>query len=193
MTHVVLRLRDEFMNSDFEAKAFELSIGDGSENEEVKSKTYHLSDGGTIRIKGSIDRVDTYTENGIQYVRVVDYKSGTKDFVLSDILHGLNLQMFVYLFTLCESDNELSGVEAGVLYMHAARKVYNTERNVKNFNKSDNDEFRMKGIVLNDESHSIAEHMDRELSNKYIPVSVSNGELKGNIVSLADLGRISKR
>lgn len=193
LTHVVLRLRDEFMNSDFEAKAFELSIGDGSENEEVKSKTYHLSDGGTIRIKGSIDRVDTYTENGIQYVRVVDYKSGTKDFVLSDILHGLNLQMFVYLFTLCESDNELSGVEAGVLYMHAARKVYNTERNVKNFNKSDNDEFRMKGIVLNDESHSIAEHMDRELSNKYIPVSVSNGELKGNIVSLADLGRISKK
>lgn len=193
LTHVVLSLRDEFMNSDFEAKAFELSIGDGSENEEVKSKTYHLSDGGTIRIKGSIDRVDTYTENGIQYVRVVDYKSGTKDFALSDILHGLNLQMFVYLFTLCESDNELSGVEAGVLYMHAARKVYNTERNVKNFNKSDNDEFRMKGIVLNDESHSIAEHMDRELSNKYIPVSVSNGELKGNIVSLADLGRISKK
>lgn len=193
LTYVVLRLRDEFMNSDFEAKAFELSIGDGSENEEVKSKTYHLSDGGTIRIKGSIDRVDTYTENGIQYVRVVDYKSGTKDFVLSDILHGLNLQMFVYLFTLCESDNVLSGVEAGVLYMHAARKVYNTERNVKNFNKSDNDEFRMKGIVLNDESHSIAEHMDRELSNKYIPVSVSNGELKGNIVSLADLGRISKK
>ena len=193
LTHVVLRLRDEFMNSDFEAKAFELSIGDGSENEEVKSKTYHLSDGGTIRIKGSIDRVDTYTENGIQYVRVVDYKSGTKDFSLSDILHGLNLQMFVYLFTLCESDNELSGIEAGVLYMHAARKVYNTERNVKNFNKSDNDEFRMKGIVLNEESHSIAEHMDRELSNKYIPVSVSNGELKGNIVSLADLGRISKK
>lgn len=193
LTHVVLRLHDEFMNSDFEAKAFELSIGDGSENEEVKSKTYHLSDGGTIRIKGSIDRVDTYTENGIQYVRVVDYKSGTKDFVLSDILHGLNLQMFVYLFTLCESDNELSGVEAGVLYMHAARKVYNSERNAKNFNKSDNDEFRMKGIVLNDESHSIAEHMDRELSNKYIPVSVSNGELKGNIVSLADLGRISKK
>ena len=193
LTHVVLRLRDEFMNSDFEAKAFELSIGDGSENEEVKSKTYHLSDGGTIRIKGSIDRVDTYTENGIQYVRVVDYKSGTKDFCLSDILHGLNLQMFVYLFTLCESDNELSGIEAGVLYMHAARKVYNTERNVKNFNKSDNDEFRMKGIVLNEESHSIAEHMDRELSNKYIPVSVSNGELKGNIVSLADLGRISKK
>lgn len=193
LTHVVLRLRDEFMNSDFEAKAFELSIGDGSENEEVKSKTYHLSDGGTIRIKGSIDRVDTYTENGIQYVRVVDYKSGTKDFSLSDILHGLNLQMFVYLFTLCESDNELSGIEAGVLYMHAARKVYNTERNVKKFNKSDNDEFRMKGIVLNEESHSIAEHMDRELSNKYIPVSVSNGELKGNIVSLADLGRISKK
>ena len=193
LTQVVLRLRDEFMSSDFEARAFELSIGDGSENEEVKSMTYHLSDGGTIRIKGSIDRVDTYTENGIQYVRVVDYKSGTKDFSLSDILHGLNLQMFVYLFTLCESDNELSGVEAGVLYMHSARKVYNTDRNVKDLSKADNDEFRMKGVVLNDEAHSIAEHMDRELSNKYIPVSVSKGELRGNIVSLADLGRISKK
>lgn len=193
LSEVVIRLRDEFLNSDFEARAFELSIGDGSNNEEVASKLYRLSDGGSIKIKGSIDRVDTYTQDGVQYVRVVDYKSGTKDFVLSDILHGLNLQMFVYLFTLCASDNELSGVEAGVLYMHSARKIYNTERNAKSLSHDENEEFRMKGVVLNDEKHNVAEHMDRELSNKYIPVKLSKGELVGNIVTLADLGRISRK
>lgn len=193
LTEVVIRLRDEFLNSDFEAKAFELSIGDGSENEEVMSKTYKLSDGGTIKIKGPIDRVDTYVENGVQYVRVVDYKSGSKEFKLSDILHGLNLQMFIYLFTLCASDNKLSGVEAGVLYMHSARSVFNVERNAKDLSSKENKEFCMKGVVLNDEEHSIAEHMDREWSNKYIPVSLTNKGLGGNIVSLADLGRISAK
>ena len=56
LTSVVLRLKEEFSQSDFEAKAFELKIGDGSDNEPVKSKTIRLSDGGTVKIKGSIDK-----------------------------------------------------------------------------------------------------------------------------------------
>lgn len=194
---VVSRLRDEFAQSDFEAKAFELTIGDGHGGEAVKSRRILLPDGGSIEIKGAIDRVDVYRENGVQYVRVVDYKSGTKDFLLSDILNGLNLQMFIYLFTLCRSDNALAGIESGVLYMHAARKLFSLERNSgKEAIDSETDKlYKMKGLVLNDEEHEMARHMEHDLRGKYIPVKYSkrNGTVSGNMATLEDLGRLSRK
>lgn len=193
---VVLRLREEFENCDFEPKAFELSIGNGENGESVKSQAINLPDGGTIQIRGSIDRVDTYTENGEQYVRVVDYKSGIKKFKLSDILYGLNLQMFVYLFTLCKSDNELAGKEAGVLYLHSSRKIYNVSRNDIDLCvlKEDSDAYKMLGVVLNDEENPIAKHMEHDLRGEFIDVkcSAKNG-VSGSIVSLEDMGRISRK
>ena len=193
---VVLRLREEFENCDFEPKAFELSIGNGENGESVKSHAINLPDGGTIQIRGSIDRVDTYTENGEQYVRVVDYKSGIKKFKLSDILYGLNLQMFVYLFTLCKSDNELAGKEAGVLYLHSSRKIYNVPRNDIDLSvlKEDSDAYKMVGVVLNDEENPIAEHMEHDLRGEFIDVkcSAKNG-VCGSIVSFEDMGRISRK
>lgn len=193
---VVLRLREEFENCDFEPKAFELSIGNGENGESVKSQAINLPDGGTIQIRGSIDRVDTYTENGEQYVRVVDYKSGIKKFKLSDILYGLNLQMFVYLFTLCKSDNELAGKEAGVLYLHSSRKIYNVSRNAIDSGvlKEDSDAYKMVGVVLNDEENQIAEHMEHDLKGEFIDVKCSAKKgVSGSIVSLEDMGRISRK
>ena len=193
---VVLRLREEFENCDFEPKAFELSIGNGENGESVKSQAINLPDGGTIQIRGSIDRVDTYTENGEQYVRVVDYKSGIKKFKLSDILYGLNLQMFVYLFTLCKSDNELAGKEAGVLYLHSSRKIYNVSRNAIDSGvlKEDSDAYKMVGVVLNDEENQIAEHMEHDLKGEFIDVKCSaKSGVSGSIVSLEDMGRISRK
>ncbi len=196
ISYVVFRLREEFENSDFEPRAFELSIGNGDKGESVKSQIVNLPDGGTIQIRGSIDRVDTYTENGIQYVRVVDYKSGTKKFKLSDILYGLNLQMFVYLFTLCKSDNELAGKEAGVLYLHSSRKIYNVSRNAIDSGvlKKDSDAYKMVGVVLNDEKNPIAEHMEHDLKGEFIDVKCSAKKgVSGSIVSLEDMGRISHK
>lgn len=196
ISYVVLRLREEFKNSDFEPRAFELSIGNGEKGESVKSQIIKLPDGGTIQIRGSIDRVDTYSENGEQYVRVVDYKSGIKKFKLSDILYGLNLQMFVYLFTLCKSDNELSGKEAGVLYLHSARSIYNVSRSSADSEvlSGDDKAYKMVGVVLNDDEHQIAERMEHDLNGKFIDVkcSAKNG-VCGSIVSLEDMGRISHK
>lgn len=192
---VVLRLRDEFSNCDFEAKAFELTIGD--EGEEVKSAEIPLANGGSIRIKGAVDRVDVYEENGRQYVRVVDYKSGNKKFSLSDILYGLNLQMFIYLFTLSQSDGEYCGISSGVLYMHSAQSITNVDNRAnseKEVATKKNQNFQMKGVVLNDAQHEIAKHMEHDLEGKYIPVKYSEKSgVSGSIVSLEELGIIANK
>ena len=196
ITYVIARMRDEFECSDFEPKAFELAIGNGAENEPVKSQVIELADGGTIQIKGYIDRVDTFVQDGVQYVRVVDYKSGIKKFRLSDILSGLNLQMFVYLFTLCKSNHDLSGTQAGVLYLHSSRSIYNVSRgnSTNEIADSDNKSYKMPGVVLNDDEHQIAQHMEHDLKGRFIDVkcTAKNG-ISGSIVSLEDMGRISRK
>ena len=191
---VVKRLRDEFLQSDFEAKAFEVKIGNVDDGAQVQSKTIALDDGGSISIVGAVDRVDTFEKDGKKYIRVVDYKATNKDFLISDIINGLNLQMLVYLFTLANSESEYSGISSGILYMHSSRDVYTVERSAvdKGVEKKDNEDFKMRGIVLNDEENEIAKHMEKSLEGKYIPVTVSkDGILTGSIVTAAQLGAIS--
>lgn len=194
ITSVVNRIAEEFSQSDFEAKAFELDIDkDGA----VKPALIDLENGGTVSLKGSIDRVDVLEKNGVKFVRVVDYKSGSKMFSLSDILYGLNLQMFVYLFTLCNDKNcEYSGIPAGVLYMHSSKSVLTSNKNIakENVSKNEDSEFKMKGIVLYDENHNILESMEHDLKGRYIPVKINkDGDVIGAFASLEELGRIEKK
>lgn len=192
---VAVHLAHEFSESDFEAKAFELPIDCGKD---VEPAVIELSDGGSVRIRGSVDRVDMYEKDGEKYVRVVDYKSGNKVFSLSDIMCGLNLQMFIYLFSLCSDKNaELSGIPAGVLYMHASRSVFPFESKREAKDKIDSEEdssFKMKGIVLDDGEGKIPEAMEHDLRGKYIPVKLkANGTLTGQLISLEQLGQLNKK
>lgn len=189
---VVLRLAQEFSQSDFEAKAFELKI---DKDGDVKPQIIPL-ESGSVQIRGAVDRVDVLEKNGKKYVRVVDYKSGQKQFSLSDVLYGLNLQMFVYLFTICsDKSSEFCGIPAGVLYMHAARTVYslskkNTDGQIA---KGEDKEYKMKGIVLYDEENDILESMEKDLKGKYIPVKMSSKGLAGCFASYEELGIIAKK
>lgn len=192
---VVIHLGQEFRECDFEAKAFELDI---DKDGQVKPEIISLDDGGTVQIRGSIDRVDTLdTDNG-RYIRVIDYKSGNKQFNLSDILYGLNLQMFVYLFSLSEDKSaELNGIPAGVLYMHSSRNVFafNSKNDAQsNIEKEEDSSFKMKGIIIDDTDGDIAIAMEHELNGKFIPVKRrKSGELTGQLASLEELGKIHRK
>lgn len=47
--------------------------------------------------EGRIDRVDTYEKDGKLYLKIIDYKSGSKKFDLSDVFNGLQLQLIYYM------------------------------------------------------------------------------------------------
>ena len=100
---VVEDLCEEFALSAFEPRFFELSIG---EDEDSPEPIHIKADSGPVTIYGVIDRVDAYKKGADVYVRVVDYKTGHKDFSPNDMAEGSNLQMFLYLKALVESENE---------------------------------------------------------------------------------------
>ena len=136
--------------SKFRPEFFELKIGKEGTISTVKVP---FSNSGEMQLRGSIDRVDIYSD----FVRIVDYKTGTKVFKLPDILVGLNLQMLIYLYTVIKGDNAYlnSKTPAGILYMPSKRDF------------GDPKKLSMNGLVLLDED--VIEAMDKEGAGEYIP------------------------
>ncbi len=60
-----------------------------------------------LLLGGRIDRVDLYrAQDGKSvYVRVIDYKSSRHDFSLRSVTEDMNIQLLLYLFTLCSPEN----------------------------------------------------------------------------------------
>ena len=82
------------------------------------------------QLRGFVDRLELYERDGQTYVRVVDYKTGRKDFDYCDVLNGLGLQMLLYLFALEDHGRAYLGVSAeaaGVLYFPARAAVLPVE------------------------------------------------------------------
>lgn len=78
-----------------------------------------LSNGERMLLKGWIDRVDKYTLNEKEYIKIIDYKSGSKKFSLSEVYQGLQLQLMVYLDAILENHDYFKVKEllpAGVFY-----------------------------------------------------------------------------
>lgn len=119
--------------------------------------------------KGRADRVDSWEQDGKRYLRVVDYKSGTKTFNLSDVYYGINMQMLMYLDQLCREDE--NAVPAGVMYVPAKdRFIGDKDRLSEEALQSKREAgLRRSGLVLDDPAVENAwEHGD-EKSRKYIP------------------------
>ena len=71
-----------------------------------------------LLLGGRIDRVDMYrAEDGETiYVRVVDYKSSKHEFSVRSVTEDMNIQLLLYLFTLCSPENRaLFALEDGTL------------------------------------------------------------------------------
>lgn len=188
---VAQRLIKELSLSSFTPVDFELPIGPDGEIPPYEVKTRN----GKIMISGAVDRVDEAVLNGEKYIRVVDYKSSGKEFALSDVVQGLNMQMFIYLFTLWQNGGEKYGefTPAGVLYYPASSPLVSVGRNT-----SDEDaeaerqkKCRMNGIVLNDPDVITA--MDETKSGLFVPARFKGGEFSGSLIGLAQLEKLKEK
>lgn len=172
---VVDGLCDEFSDCGYIPRYFELKIEKNAESSPEPAR-FSTPDGREVFVYGSIDRVDTYEANGNVYVRVVDYKTGHKDFSPEDIDKGKNLQMFLYLKSVVDTKNsgflkEIGLAEGGRLI--PAGVIYvKTEIGDVRIEKDDEDLAKEKlkaaqgrqGMLLNDPTSLSA------MNAKYIPV-----------------------
>ena len=88
--------------------------------------TLELADGTFIYLQGRIDRIDVLDGT---HLRVVDYKSGSKQFDPTMVYYGMQLQLLLYL---AAALHELPGMHAGGLfYCRIADPTIKTESRIR--------------------------------------------------------------
>lgn len=186
---LLTHLQREQAQSSFHPAAFEQGIGYGPED--VRPLTLQTPDGHFVRITGKIDRVDVMQREGRSFLRVVDYKTGNKEFKLDEVYCGLNTQMLFYLFTLCRNagDRYPSPTAAGVLYLAGDPSPGDKARAEAQQPLT----YAVDGLVLQDEV--VIRGMDREASGVFIPVKFNKDgtpRASGKLASLEKLGNIER-
>ena len=146
LKEVVRHIARELSQSDFTPTACELKIGTGEDEINVAFPF----DEGEITLFGSIDRLDSY--NG--YVRIIDYKTGSKSFKLPDILFGLNMQMLIYLYAVVRGNGLADHFAAGILYQPSKRDIKG-------------EGLAMNGLLQNDVNLVYA--MDKSNMGEFVP------------------------
>ncbi|WP_373471770.1 PD-(D/E)XK nuclease family protein [Carnobacterium alterfunditum] len=122
----------------------------------IEGLSFPLNNGGTLYLRGKIDRVDAMSLGDEYYLSVVDYKSSAHKFNYQDAYYGLAMQMITYLDTALQNAVDLIGHEAkpaGAFYLHVSNPFMkkgtflDEDAYIKELLKS----YKMDGLLLEDE------------------------------------------
>lgn len=188
---IVQNVVEELRSSDFQPISFELGFGQGKDKA-LPPVTLKV-DGLTLSITGFVDRVDGWVHNDRLYLRVVDYKTGKKSFSLTDVWHGLELQMLLYLFTLEEQGEAYYGkkvVPAGVLYLPARDLILSGSRNMtqEERQKKIDQALRRSGMLLSDRTVLDAmEEITEGHQGRFLPIRITkHAVISGEALATAE-------
>lgn len=189
---IVEELWKELSISEFVPADFELAFGEGEKMGAISVPNAEME----AQLRGFVDRVDVWNNGYTNYFRVVDYKTGRKDFDYCDVYNGLGLQMLLYLFALEQGGEEVLGenlISAGVQYF-AARSPFVTangrlteEEAAAEHGKT----WKRKGLILADEA--VVNAMEPEGSPKRLSCKIGkDGALTGDIANREQLKLLKK-
>ena len=189
---VVRELWQELKDSAFEPAEFEVSFGTGEELPPIAIANHAMN----AVLRGFVDRVDVWNSGGSQYFRVVDYKTGKKDFDYCDVFNGVGLQMLLYLFALGENGGDLLGeraVPAGVQYF-PARAPYLSAEGKLSGEEAEQERAKLwkrRGLLLRDES--VLQAMEPGETPKRMSYSVKkDGTLSGDLADRDQLKMLKR-
>ncbi len=184
---VVRELWRELNLARFEPKKFELGFGFDGEMPPISVA------GGAMpaQLRGFVDRVDTWDREGATYFRVVDYKTGKKEFDYCDVYNGVGLQMLLYLFALEDGGQTIGAqrVPAGVQYFPARAPYISTDGSLseEDAQKEHLKQWKRSGLLLSEEAS--LEAMDpTEKLDTLCCTRKKDGTLSGDLADRAQLG-----
>jgi len=94
---------EQLKRGTFEPKAFEVEFSNSLKEDTVPPIIVSTDAGDKILLEGRIDRVDMLEGLDKKYVKIIDYKSSSKAYTLSDVYHGLQMQLMIYMDAVLEN------------------------------------------------------------------------------------------
>ena len=145
----------------------------------------HTPDGQAV-LSGFVDRVDILDTPGAKYFRVIDYKTGHKDFDYTDLLCGQGLQMLLYLFAIerAKTGHIAAGRKpAGVLYVPGRCDVERLEpgQGEEKLAVLRQKHLQRQGVILDDET--VLQAMEPGEKPAYLPYQIKKGERVGDLAT----------
>jgi len=177
---VVEELWEELKQAQFAPKDFELQFGDDGKMDAIDLSTRSMQ----AVLRGLVDRVDICKIDGRNYFRVVDYKTGKKDFDYCDVFNGVGLQLLLYLFALEQNGQQILGeapIAAGVQYFPARAPLVASDSRLtdEEAKAARQKEWKRRGLLLNDEDALAA--MDGEDMSRLSCKRNKDGNLTGDL------------
>lgn len=179
----------------FSPAAFEMTFAPG----ENAAMRITLREGGTMQLKGKIDRVDLFEDEDKVYVKIIDYKSGAADFDLNAVFNGLQLQLVVYMDAVMQKEKKKHPdkdiVPAGMFYYQIQDPVLERKGPEEHMEDAFLEALRPRGIFNGEEQ--VVSLFQRETQedgkSRWIPAAMKDGKLvaaKSSAVSREQFGHL---
>ncbi|PRR78308.1 ATP-dependent helicase/deoxyribonuclease subunit B [Clostridium liquoris] len=176
ISRAIFVIGEQITRGEFEPSGYEISFGI---NGDFPPISVELHSGETVNLIGRIDRIDELKEKDGTYIRIIDYKSGNKDFKLSDVYYGLQIQLLVYLdalLTEIEEKYKENALPAAMLYFKVDDPIIKTKDEIdkEEVQQKILKELKMKGLLLADSE--IIKAMDKDIKgfSDILPVRMNN-------------------
>ena len=156
--------------SDFSLEGTEIEF---SENGRYKPIILDLGEGKRVEIKGKIDRIDTANKEDGKYLRIIDYKSSSKNIDLNEVYAGLQIQLLTYTDAICRQEDV---IPAGIFYFSLLEQMIKADKKIseEEIEEQIRKNFRMKGLIVADVK--IIKMNDNSLttgSSKLVPAAIT--------------------
>jgi ATP-dependent helicase/nuclease subunit B len=189
VARTVWLIAEQIRRSSFDPIDYEVGFGD---REKYPPIIIELDSGRQIKLSGRIDRIDALKTQDGTYLSIIDYKSGTKEFKLSDLYYGLQIQLITYMDAIWESEEKKTGgpvYPGGMLYFKVDDPLVRDKKglNEEEIEKAIMRKLKMKGLIL--ANVKLIKDMDNTIdgSSAIIPVTLNKGDVIGKNSSCATL------
>ena len=187
ITKSVMIISEQMRKGRFEVFRNEFEFGGFKDDEPIKIV---LPSKETVYLVGRVDRIDTLDLDGNTYIKVVDYKSGNKKFNLTEVYHGLQIQLLVYLDALIKNSKyilEKQAMPGAILYFKIDDPIIKskkqlTEEEIKN---SVLKELKMSGLLLKD--INVVKAMDKDIEAAYSVIIPAAIKKDGNFTATSSV------
>ena len=128
ITKSVTVISEQMRKGEFDIFKSEFDFGDFKDSDPIKLE---LPSKETVYLKGRVDRIDKVDLNGETYIRIVDYKSGSKNFDLNELYYGLQIQLLVYLDAILKNSDQILKTQCmpgGILYFKIDNPIIKSKK-----------------------------------------------------------------